>query len=239
MTTWLQRIKKLSVVLLVSVLCVSTAPLVLAEGDVQEWDNGETNDPKKVWTIDFNQPLKSAKVRSTTVYVMDEKNKKFSTTVKLSTDKKSITVTPKRNYEVGKEYKLYIDDSIGSESDKTLEKSIVFPFTILKEDEVPKEVEEPKIEEPIVVEPPGEGNKLENSNLVNNVNMNLTPFATLISLSTDYSIARVMAGTTEMHYEGNNQFSVGIAGLEQGDTVNIRAFDGEGKTVFEKEFTVN
>lgn len=224
MTTWLQHVKKLSVILFVSVLCISSAPLVLAEDDVHQWDKGETNDPKKVWTIEFNQPLKSSKVRSTTVYVKDENNRNFSTTVTLSTDKKSITVTPRKDYEIGKEYKLYIDDSIGSETDKTLEKSIVFPFTISGSGDTSKEEDKPNPEE---------------SNLVKNVNINLTPYAALITLSTDSSIARVMAGTNEMHYEGNNQFSAGIVGLKVGETVKIRAFDADGKTVFEKDYTVN
>ncbi|MFB9987140.1 Ig-like domain-containing protein [Bacillus benzoevorans] len=232
---WLQSVKKLSITFFVSILCISSAPLVLAEGDVDQWDKGETNDPKKVWTIEFNQPLKSSKVRTTSVYVMDESNRKFSTTVSLSSDKKSIMVTPRRDYEAGKEYKLYIDNSIGSETDKTLEKPIVFPFTILEKVEPPKEENGSIVKE----EPAAGGSNLENSNLVKNVNINLTPYAALVSLSTDYSIARVMAGTAEMFYEGNNQFSAGIVGLEVGDPIRIRAFDAEGITVYDKEYTVH
>lgn len=211
MTVWQQHVKKLSVFLFVFVLCISSVSLVLAKSDINEWDKGETNDPGKVWTIEFNQPLNAAKVSSTTVYVKDEKNRKFSTTVTLSSDKKSITVTPKKDYEIGKEYKLYIDDSIGSESDKLLEKTVVFPFSIAGEE----------------------------SSMVKNVNIQHTPYATMVSLSTDHTIARVTVDSTEMHYEGNNQYSAGIAGLEAGDTVKIRAFNADGKTVFTQEYTVN
>ena len=128
---------KLTLLLVVFVLSMSMAPSVLAK-DIREWDMVETEDAQKVWNIKFNEELKASKVTTTNIYVKDENNRKFSTTVELSTDKKEVTVTPKKKYEAGKAYKLYLDDDIYSESGKKLKEMIVFPFTILGE-EVPEE----------------------------------------------------------------------------------------------------
>lgn len=218
MTNWLHLVKKLTVFLFACLLCISLAPSALAKDSIHEWDRGETKDTKKVWTIKLNEPIKSSKVRSTTVYVKDENNKKLSTKVTLSSDKKSITVTPTKDYEIGKVYKLYLDDAIRSESDKSLKETIVFPFTILGEKEEPQD---------------------EESKLVTKVEFNRTSYATMVTLLTDDTIARVTVNSNDMHYEGNNQYSAGIAGLEAGDTVEIRAYDASEKTVFEKEYTVD
>lgn len=55
------------------------------------------SDTKKVWTIAFSQPLKESSIKNTTVYVEDENDRLFFTNVALSSDKKSIIVTPKKH----------------------------------------------------------------------------------------------------------------------------------------------
>ena len=91
---------KLTLLLVVFVLCMSLAPSVLAKDNIREWDMVETEDAQKVWNIKFNEELNPSKVTTTNIYVKDENNRKFSTTVELSTDKKEVTVTPKEKIRV-------------------------------------------------------------------------------------------------------------------------------------------
>lgn len=237
-TSLCKKVKMAIILLIVSLFCISSVPFALAEDDVYEWEKGETSDPKKTWTIEFNQPLNAAKVNSTTVYVKDEKNKKVSTTVSLSSDNKAVIVTPKKNYMAGKEYKLYIEHSIVSERGGKLDQSIVFPFTILEEEQE-KEVEDKNTGgNKNSTETKEPSNPLEN-NLVKNINIDRTSYATVITLSTDNSVAYVTANSEKMHYEGENKYRAGIVGLEKDDKLMIRAFDADGKLVFSKEYIVN
>ena len=96
---------------------------------------------------------------------------------------------------------------------------IVFPFTILGE------------------EVPEEGAQEEN-NLVTNVQFELTPFATIVSLLTDDTVAEVKIDSKEMHYKGGSKYSAAIVGLDLGEKVKITAYDASGKKIFEKEYTV-
>ena len=71
-----------------------------------------------------------------------------------------------------------------------------------------------------------------------NVQFELTSYATILSLHTDDTVAKVKVDSKEMHYKGGNQYSAGIVGLDVGEKVKITAYDASGKKIFEKEYTV-
>ena len=99
-----------------------------ATDDVDVWSTKQISDNKKVWTIAFSQPLKESSIKNTTVYVEDEAYRLFFTDVTLSSDKKSIIVTPRDVYQENKTYRLNISKDVTSDKGKKLEKSIVLPF---------------------------------------------------------------------------------------------------------------
>jgi hypothetical protein len=52
-----------------------------------------------------------------------------------------------------------------------------------------------------------------------------TSLITSLTVTTSPEVYRVTANGTEMHYEGDNVYALGMSGLKPGDTVTIRAYD--------------
>ena len=167
-----------------------------ATNDVDVWSPKQISDNQKVWTIAFSQPLKESSIKNTTVYVEDEAYRLFFTDVALSSDKKSIIVTPRNAYQENKTYRLNISKDVTSEKGKKLTKSIVLPFAL-------NEVS-------------GTDNPATNDNAITNVKFLTTNFATRVTATSNDSVNRVTANSKEMHYEGNNTYSIGLTGLSIG-----------------------
>ncbi|HBW36406.1 MAG: hypothetical protein VR66_21010 [Peptococcaceae bacterium BRH_c23] len=102
------------------------------------WPAQTTTEVNKVWTISFNVPLLSTSVNSDTIFVTDSKQTKVATTINLSPDGLSVTVTPSKAYTAG-DYNLYITDGLASWASEQLSEMIIVPFTV----SVPAKVTEP------------------------------------------------------------------------------------------------
>jgi len=190
-----------------------------AADDIDIWGTKQITDSNKVWTIEFSQPLKETTIKKTTVYVEDENYRSFFTDATLSSDKKSIIVTPKSAYQENKTYKLHISKDIMSDKGKKLEKEIILPFVLNKA----SQNEQP---------PTTEG-------AIKNVTLSAQNFATMVTVVSNDSVNRVTANSNEMHYEGNNTYTIGLTGLTPGDNVTIQAYELNGKRVYSKNFKVN
>ncbi len=94
------------------------------------WPTVTVNDVNKVWKISFNNPLLSSSVNNKTLYVTDSKQKKFSTTVKVSDDGLSAIVTPSSPYKSGEDYFLYITNAVTDQGGSPLGEQIVVPFSV-------------------------------------------------------------------------------------------------------------
>ena len=190
-----------------------------ATNDVDVWNPKQINDNRKVWTISFNQPLKESSIKNTTVYVEDDAYRLFFTDVTLSSDKKSIIVTPRNAYQENKTYRLNISKDVTSGKGKKLAKSIVLPFSLNAVS--------------------GTDNPATDDNVITDVKFLSTNFATRVTATSNDSVNRVTANSKEMHYEGNNNYSIGLTGLSMGDKVLIQAYDINGKRIFSDTFIVN
>lgn len=214
--------KKTSLLISIAIafLFLITAPLtsINASNDADTWSIKTINDPKKVWTISFSQPLKDTTVNSTNVYVEDENYRLFFTNVTLSSDKKSIIVTPKDNqYKENTVYKLNISKNVTSDKGKKLEKDIIMPFNLNGT---------AKVDDPIT------------GNAVQSVSFKTQNFATMVTVRSNDSVSIVRVNGKEMHYDGNNYYSIGLANVK-GDSVTIQAYDGSGKMIYSKVHKVN
>ena len=94
------------------------------------WPAKTTTEVNKVWTISFSAPLLSTSVNSNTVYVTDSKQIKVATTIKLSPNGLSVTVTPSKAYSGG-DYNLYITNGLTSWASVQLSEMIIVPFTVI------------------------------------------------------------------------------------------------------------
>lgn len=75
----------------------------------------------KVWNINLKNSIPKTDVSDSSIFVLDENQKKVSTTLALSADGKQVKVTPTNSYAPGHSYMLYI---IGSANGTCM------PFTI-------------------------------------------------------------------------------------------------------------
>ena len=118
-----------STLLLLSVSSVFAATSTTNTG-FKIWPAKTTTEVNKVWTITFSAPLLSTSVNSNTVYVTDSKQTKVATTIKLSPDGLSVTVTPSKAYSGG-DYNLYITEGVTSSASVQLSEMIIVPFSVI------------------------------------------------------------------------------------------------------------
>ena len=111
-------------------LSVSTVFAATSTTGFTIWPSKTTTEVNKVWSISFDSPLLSTSVNNNTVYVTDSKQTKVATTIKLSTDGFSVTVTPSKAY-VNGDYNLYITNEITSQTGVKLGGMIIVPFTVV------------------------------------------------------------------------------------------------------------
>lgn len=83
----------------------------------------------KSWTIRFNQKLDKNTIDSSLVIVTDESGQQIPIDLKLGSDESSIIVTPKSQYDYGKNYNLVIKDGIKSISKSNLAKPAKMKFS--------------------------------------------------------------------------------------------------------------
>ena len=162
-----------------------------------------TTEVKKVWSITFNSALARASVNSNTVYVMNSKQAKVATTIGLSTNGLTATVTPTQAYAAG-EYNLYITNGITSLVGKKLAEQIIVPFTVI-------------VEAPLSLK------------YIVDVESDSNSYVTELSVQTAPDVYKVNVNKMKMQYMGDNMYSAGIFGLKEGSTILLEAYDQNGK----------
>lgn len=215
--------------IIISVLMACTLLLLLpnitsnAADDVSVWTEKKVTDTKKVWTIAFSQPLKESSIKNTTVYVEDENYRLFFTNVALSSDKKSIIVTPRDHYQENIKYRLNISKDIVSEKGKKLGKGIIMPFVVNGSDNTGGTG----------------GSGGQTGDAITRVTFSSNSFATMVNVVSNDVVDRVTVDSVVMNYLGNNTYSAGLTGVAAGSTVKIQAYDINGKRIFSKDYKVN
>lgn len=109
----------------------------------------------KMWTIDFNNDLKSHTVDEKSIFVVDRNNKKIP--VVLQVDDHSVSIQPPQKlYEPGESYTLYVEDTVELKSDGNLKEPMKMEFTIERD-----EKEEVKLNPNIIKIPIVDVNRLD------------------------------------------------------------------------------
>ena len=169
------------------------------------WPAKTTTEAKKVWTITFNTALARASVNSSTIYVMNSKQVKVATTIGLSTNGLTATVTPAQAYADG-DYNLYITNGIASQKGKKVAEQIIFPFTVV-------------VDTSVSVSP----------TYILDVESNFNSYVTDLNVQTAPDVYKVNVNKTEMQYMGDDMYNAGVFGLEEGSTILLEAYDQNGK----------
>lgn len=85
-------------------------------------------DPKKSWSITFNQDVQESSVTEESVKIVDEQQNQLAVSRKV--EGKKITVTPTETYSVNKIYTLIITNSVVSKKNKSLKKETTKRFML-------------------------------------------------------------------------------------------------------------
>lgn len=185
-----------------SVFAVTTAP------GFTTWPSTTTTEVNKVWTITFNTLLLNTSVNSNTIYVKNSKQEKVATTVKLSSDGLSVTVTPTKAYTDG-EFHLYITSGIMSRASEKLSEQIIVPFVVIG-----------ALTPTVVVTP---------DLSILDVQSNFNSVVTVFEVNTAPNVYRVDVNKTKMQYSGNSTYTAGVYGAKLGSTITFEAYNQDGK----------
>ncbi|OEH92164.1 Ig-like domain-containing protein [Bacillus solimangrovi] len=211
------------------IACLSfISPLHAA--DYLEWEHNVTEDAKKAWTVSFNDKVKRSSVSRSTVFITNSKSIQVKSTVQLSKDQKSFTVTPLAAYQAGETYQLTITNKVKSVDNVTLTKTVIMPF---------KYVEPINEEEPTILPTPETQVKDEPlSENVFKVEVELGAYISQVKVTANDYISSVKIEGNDMHYLGNNEYQLGLSGLESGQYLNIQGFDNNGKLIQRERHTI-
>ena len=167
------------------------------------WPDQTTTEVKKVWRITFNSAIARASVNTNTIYVMNSKQAKVSTTIGISTNSLLATVTPTQGYPAG-DYCLYITNGITSPDGKKLAKQIRVPFTVLVDTPVSRAY-------------------------ILDVKINFDLYVPDLYVQTTPDVYKVYVNKTKMQYTGEYMYNAGIFGLNEQSPILIEAYDQNGK----------
>lgn len=206
----MNKFKKIALITLSIMICLTTAAYA-GPGNPKIWQAQTSSDASKEWSVKFNMALDPATVNADTVYVKDEDGTFHSVDLSLSEDQTVIKIKPNTPYSPDHSYNIYITDGVAAITGKYLKQPVVIPFTI---------------------------SNTSTGKAIVSVNSVYSTFVTAITVTTYPNIYKVTANSKEMHYEGNNTYTLGIAGLSIGDTVIIRAYDANGKLIESLKHTI-
>ena len=199
-------------------LLFSVSPIFAAASTIgfTTWPVKTTTEVKKVWSITFNSALLRASVNNSAIYVMNNKQAKVATIIGLSANSLTVTVTPLQAYAAG-DYNLYISSGITSLGGKKLAEQIIVPFTV--------EVTTPA--SPV------------SANYILDVKSNFNSYVTELDVQTSPDVYKVNVNKTKMQYMGDDMYSAGIFGLDEGSTILLEAYDQNGRLLQSYNCIVN
>lgn len=205
----MNKFKKIALITLSIMICLTT--VAYAKPSPKTWQAQKSSDAAKEWSVKFNTALDPATVNDDTVYVKDENGVRHSVRLSLSKDQTVIKIKPTKPYSPSRRYNIYITDGVAASTGKYLNQPIMIPFTI---------------------------SNTSTGKTIVSVNSKYSTFITAVTVTTSPDIYKVTANSKEMHYEGNNTYTLGIAGLKTGNTVTIRAYDANGKLIETLKHTI-
>ena len=97
--------------------------------DFTVWEAVENVVPTKEWTITFSQRVDQATLNDQNIYVKDQNGEKVAVDIKQKANS-AVVVTPKRAYQPGNEYALFITENVRSHVNNELTEAVKMPFTI-------------------------------------------------------------------------------------------------------------
>ncbi|WP_108668917.1 Ig-like domain-containing protein [Peribacillus acanthi] len=187
------------------------------------------SNPKKTWSITFNDPVDEKTAKSTTIYIVDSSNRKHPT--KLSVEGKGrniLTVTPAQSYNYKKNYTLVIKKSLRSSDKEYLREHIYLPFEVQEKKSIANK--EVRNSEKVVLKNGKEKTeKKKTKEKVKQLKVSVTTrsYVTQINVTAPETVTELKVNGYKLHYMGNNTFSLGLSDVDKGAELSFEAFTGK------------
>lgn len=162
-------------------------------------DLKETDNNYKSWIIEFNKDLDKEFVTKEHIYITNSENERIETDIEILKEKFKVKIKPFSKYELGKEYRLYIENNLkvlGKEI--YLNQSQVMPFKY---------------------------NLSVERDYIKNININYHPMISNVLVKGNSEVFEVIINGERAHYEGELTYSLGLLGYNKGDKLEIKAYD--------------
>lgn len=174
------------------------------------WPMVTTDNKDKVWSVKFNMPLDPKTIDNNSIYILDENETVVSSTVSATSDGTVIKITPIRSYLPGKKYQILITKLLTNPNGIKLNSEVVVPFVVI-----------------------------DNSIAINFIDDQWSTFVTNITVVTKAEVSIVKVNNQEMHYEGNNVYSLGILNQKPGNSITVKAYDNSNKILDTQKYTIH
>ncbi|MDX8361134.1 Ig-like domain-containing protein [Cytobacillus sp. IB215316] len=197
----------------------------LQASDPELWEESNINDPLKRWEISFNEQVRTKSVAYDRVYIIDNQNKLLKTDLQVSSNGKTIMITPLEQYKTDTKYWLYIDKSVRSVNMDPLKKSVIMPFSL--SDQVATGGS------PIAVKNDVQNTSTADSQEQAKMTIQVEKYDMFadVTVTTSSNVQSVLMDNITMQYVGNNTFNLGIVDIMPGDELNFKALDQNGKVL--------
>ncbi|WLR50641.1 Ig-like domain-containing protein [Bacillus tianshenii] len=220
-------------VIVVSMLTLAATMFVLFvtpihSADFSRWEQQLTENPKKEWKIHFSEPVKPTTVSRGTVYITNSDSEKIRATVKVSADRKSITVKPLVTYKQGEMYRLIIKNGVTSKNADNLTNTVVMPFKYVKAANKSSSSSNPT----------QSSNKPALKEEGFDIQVKLGDYVNQVTVTANDYVSKVKVNGYELHYLGDNQYKLGLSGLEKGKRLYVQGYNNSGKLVHREYYTI-
>lgn len=203
-------------------------------------------DSTKSWTVHFNEEVNLDSVKKRNIYIMEENGQILE--AKLSTNGKSVTISPESSYNKGQNYLLVIMSNLKSTHNVFLSEKTVVPFVYDKEGSGDDGTTTTSTNSETIGVTSKESSKAtskevgsktsskKNSKITSKIKKHQHFIELTVTVSDE--IVKVKAGRDELDYKGNNQFLLYKPGLEPGDKLTIKGYSTSGKVIESKEVSI-
>ncbi|WP_100401554.1 Ig-like domain-containing protein [Bacillus sp. FJAT-42315] len=184
----------------------------IPEATAKTFEPKMITNPMKSWNISFNNPVKGIPNDSDSIYISSPSGDKHPISYELSKDQKMMKIIPSEPYLIGKSYTLVIKQGVESAKGKKLKEDVVMNFQL-------------------------------QGQYIKSIEAALNPLATNVKVQGTDGVAAVKVSInkgseTPLHPNSNYLFTRGFIGLMNGDLLQIRAYNQQGKLIEEQTYQI-
>lgn len=212
-------------------------------------DERTIKDPLKSWSITFTAPVNKGTVKKQNFYIIDERQKKLQTKLRLSNDESKVTIIPESPYKEGVQYFLYVKGNVKTGKSTFLNEHTVLPFKLVTKESSNKVTSSPtktdnrqvstnaSKSDPTPSPSTTPNSKQKDTKLVSPQAKRHSHFVE-ISVKVSNQVAKVKAGSNEFEYKGNNLFVLYKPDLKKGEKLMIKGYSISNKVLETKEIVI-